>query len=76
VVVEGRLVPIGGGRSLFIDCVGSGRPTVVLEAGFGGDTNRVSILTPTAAPETLPLMSKAAVADAILDRVGPLLSGR
>jgi len=45
-------------------------------AGFGGDTNRVSILTPTAAPETLPLMSKAAVADAILDRVGPLLSGR
>jgi pimeloyl-ACP methyl ester carboxylesterase len=27
-------VPIGGGRSLFLHCVGSGSPTVVLEAGF------------------------------------------
>ena len=45
-------------------------------AGFGVDTNRVSILTPNGATETLPLMSKAAVADAILDRVGPLLGGR
>jgi len=45
-------------------------------AGFGVDTNRVSILTPNHEPEVLPLMSKAAVADAILDRVGPLLSGR
>jgi pimeloyl-ACP methyl ester carboxylesterase len=35
----GGLVGIGGGRSLFVDCVGSGRPTVVLEAGFGGDTS-------------------------------------
>ncbi|MCX5755230.1 MAG: bifunctional phosphopantothenoylcysteine decarboxylase/phosphopantothenate--cysteine ligase CoaBC [Gemmatimonadetes bacterium] len=38
-------------------------------AGFGGDTNRVTILTKTTKPETLPLMSKDAVADAILDRV-------
>ncbi|MEP6905819.1 MAG: phosphopantothenoylcysteine decarboxylase, partial [Gemmatimonadales bacterium] len=42
-------------------------------AGFGVETNRVSILTPNGATETLPLMSKAAVADAILDRLGPLL---
>lgn len=34
----GRLVEIGGGRSLFLVCVGSGSPTVVLEAGFGGST--------------------------------------
>jgi pimeloyl-ACP methyl ester carboxylesterase len=34
----GKLVGIGGGRSLFIDCVGSGRPAVVLESGFGGST--------------------------------------
>jgi pimeloyl-ACP methyl ester carboxylesterase len=33
----GRLVGIGGGRSLFLHCVGSGSPTVVLEAGFGAD---------------------------------------
>jgi pimeloyl-ACP methyl ester carboxylesterase len=37
-VLEGKLVAIGGGRRLFLDCVGSGSPTVVLEAGFGGDT--------------------------------------
>jgi pimeloyl-ACP methyl ester carboxylesterase len=35
----GRLVPIGDGRSLFLDCVGSGSPTIVLEAGFGGSTH-------------------------------------
>jgi pimeloyl-ACP methyl ester carboxylesterase len=33
---SGRLVPIGGGRSLYLDCVGAGTPTVVLEAGLGG----------------------------------------
>jgi pimeloyl-ACP methyl ester carboxylesterase len=38
IVGSGRLVAIGAGRSLFLDCVGSGSPTVVLEAGFGGDT--------------------------------------
>jgi pimeloyl-ACP methyl ester carboxylesterase len=37
-VLAGKLVAIGGGRRLFLDCVGSGSPTVVLEAGFGGDT--------------------------------------
>ena len=33
----GRLVGIGGGRSLFLHCVGSGSPTVVLESGAGAD---------------------------------------
>ncbi len=45
-------------------------------AGFGVDTNRVTILTPRGEPERLPLMSKTALADAILDRVGPLMSER
>jgi pimeloyl-ACP methyl ester carboxylesterase len=35
---SGTLVAIGGGRSLYLECVGSGSPTVVLEAGFGADT--------------------------------------
>lgn len=35
---SGRLVAIGGGRSLYVQCVGSGSPTVLLEAGFGADT--------------------------------------
>ncbi len=42
-------------------------------AGFGVDTNRVTILARDRDPERLPLMAKTAVADAILDRVGPLL---
>jgi pimeloyl-ACP methyl ester carboxylesterase len=36
-VGPGRLVRIGGGRSLFLYCVGTGSPTVILEAGFGGN---------------------------------------
>jgi phosphopantothenoylcysteine decarboxylase / phosphopantothenate---cysteine ligase len=42
-------------------------------AGFSVDTNRVTILTRKGAAESLPLMSKDAVADAILDRVEGLL---
>ena len=45
-------------------------------AGFGVDTNRVTILSPKADPAVLPLLSKADTADAILDRVQELLSGR
>ena len=45
-------------------------------AGFGGDTNRVTLLAHGAAPEALPLLSKTEVADAILDRVEALLVGR
>ena len=45
-------------------------------AGFGVDTNRVSIIARDGSEERLPLMSKLEVADAILDRVEVLLSGR
>ncbi|HEX8830222.1 MAG TPA: phosphopantothenoylcysteine decarboxylase, partial [Longimicrobium sp.] len=42
-------------------------------AGFEVDTNRVVLLRPDAPDEALPLMSKAEVADHILDRVEFLL---
>ena len=45
-------------------------------AGFGVDTNRVTILSRTAEDAVLPLMSKDDVADAILDRVEAALNGR
>lgn len=45
-------------------------------AGFGVDTNRVTILSPAADPEVLPLLTKAETADAILDRVEAILRGR
>jgi len=35
----GRLVAIGDGRSLYLRCEGTGRPTVILEAGFGGNSD-------------------------------------
>src|SRR4051794_41296386 len=35
----GRFVAIGNGRTLYMECVGSGSPAVVLEAGFGADTH-------------------------------------
>src|SRR6185295_6049474 len=42
IVNGGDLVDIGGGRSLYLRCVGAGTPTVHLEAGFGGTTNNWS----------------------------------
>ena len=45
-------------------------------AGFGVDTNRVTILSRDGDQERLPLLSKAEVADAILDRVTRRLDGR
>jgi phosphopantothenoylcysteine decarboxylase/phosphopantothenate--cysteine ligase len=62
---------------------GKGLDIVVLNAanepgaGFGVDTNRVTIVMKgVAEPEQLPLLDKRDVADAILDRVEGLLDGR
>jgi phosphopantothenoylcysteine decarboxylase/phosphopantothenate--cysteine ligase len=43
-------------------------------AGFGVDTNRVTLLTRGGGEERLPLMPKSEVADAILDRVESLMA--
>ena len=45
-------------------------------AGFGVDTNRISLIARDGSVEVLPLLSKHEVADAILDRVEGLLRGR
>ena len=42
-------------------------------AGFGTDTNKVTLLTKDTDPQELPLMPKADVARAILDRLEELL---
>ncbi|HEY75202.1 MAG TPA: bifunctional phosphopantothenoylcysteine decarboxylase/phosphopantothenate--cysteine ligase CoaBC [Thermoflexia bacterium] len=44
------------------------------DAGFGVETNQVVILDPQGGAQELPLMSKSAVAEAVLDRVVDLLS--
>ncbi|MCE5238766.1 bifunctional phosphopantothenoylcysteine decarboxylase/phosphopantothenate--cysteine ligase CoaBC [bacterium] len=43
-------------------------------SGFGVDTNRVTILRRDGSESALPLMSKHAVAAAILDEIAPLIS--
>jgi pimeloyl-ACP methyl ester carboxylesterase len=48
----GKLVSIGGGRTLYLYCVGSGSPTVVLEAGFGENTDTWSEVQPQLAETT------------------------
>ncbi len=45
-------------------------------AGFGVDTNRVTIVRTGSEPEQLPLMDKRDVAEEILDRVEALIGGR
>jgi phosphopantothenoylcysteine decarboxylase/phosphopantothenate--cysteine ligase len=45
-------------------------------AGFGVDTNRVTLIDREGAEDVLPLLSKTDVADAILDRVERLANGR
>lgn len=46
------------------------------DAGFGVDTNRVTLLDPSGATEEWPLMTKRAVAHRILDRVRAVLEQR
>jgi phosphopantothenoylcysteine decarboxylase/phosphopantothenate--cysteine ligase len=45
-------------------------------AGFGVDTNRVTLLTPHGGVEDVPLLPKRDVADVILDRVEAMLEAR
>jgi phosphopantothenoylcysteine decarboxylase/phosphopantothenate--cysteine ligase len=44
------------------------------EAGFGVDTNRVTLIESDGAAKALPLMSKIEVAEIVLDRVVQLLT--
>ena len=45
-------------------------------AGFGSDTNRVTLLGRKGEREEIPLMRKSELADVLLDRVEALLNGR
>jgi phosphopantothenoylcysteine decarboxylase/phosphopantothenate--cysteine ligase len=46
------------------------------DAGFGVDTNRVTLIDPDGGVQELPLLSKAGVAERVLERVESLLGGR
>lgn len=47
----GQLVDVGG-RRLYIECTGSGGPTVVLQAGLGGTSSAWSLIAPVIAART------------------------
>ena len=49
--MPGQLIDVGGHR-LHISCTGTGGPTVVLEAGFGGDTTSWAWVAPDVAHDT------------------------
>jgi pimeloyl-ACP methyl ester carboxylesterase len=49
---DGRAVPALGGRRLYLDCRGTGSPTVVLEAGMGMDARSWGAVFPMLAAET------------------------
>lgn len=44
-------------------------------AGFGGDTNRVTLISRSGTREELPLMLKTELAEELLDRIGAMLNG-
>ena len=46
------LVDIGGGRSLYLECHGSGSPTVLLEAGDESDIRQWRLVVPVLSAET------------------------
>jgi len=48
---SGRLVDVGG-HTLYISCVGSGSPTVVLEPGAGGTSSQLGWIIPDVARHT------------------------
>ena len=47
----GRLIDVGG-HKLYLNCVGSGSPTVVLEPGAGGTSSQLGWITPAVARTT------------------------
>jgi pimeloyl-ACP methyl ester carboxylesterase len=48
---SGRLVDVGG-RSLYLECTGSGSPPVILQAGLGGSATAWQRIAPTVAQST------------------------
>jgi phosphopantothenoylcysteine decarboxylase/phosphopantothenate--cysteine ligase len=46
------------------------------DAGFGHDTNRVQLLARDGSVEALPCLTKAEVADRLVDRMLALLAGK
>lgn len=62
-----RLVSLKGGRKLFLECRGSGSPTVVLLSGTGGAADEWMSVTDTSASGAPPTLSKRSVFDTLAE---------
>ena len=60
------------GRKLFLDCRGSGSPTVILQSGFG-NAGDIWSLTDTAAPAVFPALAESNRV-CVYDRPGSMIS--
>jgi pimeloyl-ACP methyl ester carboxylesterase len=58
---SGQLVPIGGDRRVYLECRGTGSPTVVLVSGAGGAADEWTDVIDPADPTAGPKPSKSAV---------------
>lgn len=56
-----QMVPIGSGRSVFLECRGTGSPTVVLVSGTGGAADEWAVAVNPADPAAGPKPSASAV---------------
>ncbi len=76
VAAEGRSVDIGDGRTLYLECAGSGEPTIILESGIhdASDYWSVSQLIPPAANP--PVMQGLATTNRVCryDRPGTVVT--
>lgn len=61
----GRMVDIGGGRRMYLDCRGSGSPTVILISGTGGAADEWMGSIPVADPTAPPTPSADSVFDTL-----------
>ncbi|GAB3389723.1 alpha/beta hydrolase [Humibacter soli] len=60
-----RLVDIGGGRTIAIDCRGTGSPTVILVSGTGGAADEWMSTVDASDPKATPALSSQSVFDTL-----------
>ncbi len=69
---DGRLVDIGGGRTMYLECTGTGSPTVLLVSGQRAGTTEWHTSTSTATPPAGPVYEAVAATNRVCayDRPG------
>jgi pimeloyl-ACP methyl ester carboxylesterase len=71
----GRTVDIGGGRRMYLECAGTGSPTVVLVSGLRGSAQEWNTTESTATPPAPPVFGEVAETNRVCayDRPGTVV---